>query len=61
MVECKLDHRVSDIIKSKILEFNLEDIHFKIKHNKNIDEFSDGIISLIDQLEQFNKDIYDLA
>ena len=47
-----LSKEVINKVKETISEFNVEEIHFKIKNGKNIDEFSDRIINLIDELLQ---------
>eukprot|EP01084_Bolivina_argentea_P225301 380777_1 len=39
-----------DRIKEVIFEYDVEEIHYKIKNNKNFDEFSDGVMNLVDEL-----------
>eukprot|EP01084_Bolivina_argentea_P020913 38846_1 len=46
-------------ITEVILQFDVEEIHYKIKNGKNIDEFSDKIINLVDELIEKNTNEYD--
>eukprot|EP01084_Bolivina_argentea_P267618 454334_1 len=43
-----------DKIKETIQEFDVEELHYKIKNNKNIDDFSEKIINIVDNVTQNN-------
>eukprot|EP01084_Bolivina_argentea_P134999 237961_1 len=64
-----LSEEVCDKIKQIVLGFDVESLHFRIKNDKNIDQFSDKIINMVDELldnnikehnDEFVKQIYDL-
>eukprot|EP01083_Nonionella_stella_P296415 1006997_1 len=46
----ELPLRAISKIKAVILEFDVEEIHHKIKHAEPIDKFSDCIISMVDEI-----------
>eukprot|EP01083_Nonionella_stella_P174023 602122_1 len=43
-----------EVIKQTILEFNVEKLHFKIKHGMEINAFSDTAINLVDYVQDMN-------
>eukprot|EP01084_Bolivina_argentea_P112047 199855_1 len=47
--------RISDVI----LKFDVKELYYKIKNDKNIDEFSDEIVNLVDELVDNNNKQYD--
>eukprot|EP01084_Bolivina_argentea_P218132 370223_1 len=48
------DSKISNIICDKIHEYDLEQLHFKIKNGKDISDFSDTITNMIDDLAKGN-------
>ena len=47
---------IKEKIKFKILESNVESLAFKIKNGKEIDEFSESMINLVDELIEQNEE-----
>eukprot|EP01083_Nonionella_stella_P057196 150248_1 len=45
-----LPNTIVDAIKDVILQFDVELLHFKIKNNKNIQEFSESIMQMVDEI-----------
>eukprot|EP01083_Nonionella_stella_P285217 970867_1 len=43
-----------EVIKQTILEFNVEKLHFKIKHGMEIQAFSDTAVNLVDYVQDMN-------
>eukprot|EP01084_Bolivina_argentea_P046826 86244_1 len=46
---------ITDKIRKVILRFNVEQLHYKIKNNKDISNFSDRIIDLVDDILENNQ------
>eukprot|EP01083_Nonionella_stella_P300037 1022240_1 len=43
-----------EVIKQTVLEFNVEKLHFKIKHGMEIQAFSDTAVNLVDYVQDMN-------
>eukprot|EP01084_Bolivina_argentea_P013006 24366_1 len=50
-----LSKDIINAIKDVTLKFDIEEIHYKIKNGENIDEFSDAIVNLVDELTQIKQ------
>ena len=56
MAKSKLPDQVKYKIKDEILEFDVEKCHYLIKNNHNIEEFSDSIITLVEDITEMKLD-----
>eukprot|EP01084_Bolivina_argentea_P070876 128877_1 len=56
--EQHFDETTSNILKKTILEFDVEQLHYKIKNNKNIHDFTDAVMNTVHLLsnDATNKD-----